>query len=157
MESKIVFFFVFAIFATVNVGCGDKFAENFRDKHIIPYVPVYTKIDMGIGGEGNNWIGQPRYYNVSSEGKSLGYAGHGIIIYTGDNTEYECWDATCTNCQDLTSYFTKKDLEGEIATCPVCSSRFSLRYGTPFNGELVIYPLKQYLITKSTNKLIISY
>ncbi|MEG1948837.1 MAG: hypothetical protein RR137_00520, partial [Odoribacter sp.] len=136
---------------------GDKFTENLRDKHIIPYVSVYMEIDTKLGGESNlETPGRPLYMNVSHpSGKPLGYDGHGIIVIRLNDTEYKCWDATCTNCSDLTSCFIQKDLEGEIAICPVCQANFSLRYGSPFNLTEKVYPLKEYGITKSGNKLII--
>lgn len=157
MKSKIVLFLIVATILGVNVGCGHEFAENMRDKHIIPDVPVYTQIDLAIGGESNNWIGSPRYFSSSSTGTSLGYNGHGIIIYTDNNTDYKCYDATCTNCADLTSFFRQEDLQGGFAQCPVCGLRFLLIYGTPENSPQKIYPLKEYPIVKSGNKLIVSY
>ena len=56
-----------------------------------------------------------------------------------------------------TSHFTKEDLDGELAVCPVCHTQFSLRYGTPFNLTYEIYPLKGYPISKVGNKLIVNY
>lgn len=158
MKSKIVFFFVVTILWITNLSCSEK----LTDKHIIPDVPVYTQIDLAIGGESNNWIKQPKYFSTSSTGKALGYNGHGIIIYTDDNIAYKCYDATCTNCTDLTSYFKQKDLDGLIAKCPVCSTEFLLIYGYTSNSgesssDKKIYPLKEYPIVKSGNKLIVSY
>lgn len=158
MRSKIVFFFMIITFTFINVSCGDKFTDKLRDKHIIPYVPVYTVIDLGIGGEGNNWAFEPKFYTVSSEGKPLGYGGHGIIIYTTDNEDYKCYDATCTNCPDLNSYFTIADYVEDALQCPVCGTRFMLSlYGYPIGNDKDIYSLKEYPITKSGNKLRISY
>ena len=48
MKSKIVFFLLVSITLGINIGCGDKFNEKLRDKHLIPYVPVYTQINLGI-------------------------------------------------------------------------------------------------------------
>lgn len=157
MKSKIVIFFILTIFSGINITCSRKFEENLMDKHIIPDVPVYTQIDLSIGGESNNWIDSPRYLNTSSTGKSLGFNGQGIIIYTNNNTEFKCYDATCTNCKDLTSYMTQTDLHGSFAQCPVCQTKFLLIYGYPENTEQMIYPLKEYPIIKSSNKLIVSY
>lgn len=159
MKSKIVFFSIVLIILTINLGCGKKFSDNLTDKHIIPYVPVYTQIDLGIGGESNLQIsGQPLYQTVSRpNGKPLGYNGHGIIVIRLDDNEYACWDATCTNCQDLTSFFTQRDLINKTAICPVCQTEFSLEIGYAFNQTEKIYPLKSYPITKSGNKLIVSY
>lgn len=142
----------------ILTGCSDKFAAGLSDRHIIPDVPVYTQIDLGIGGESNLQTPfQPLYLTVSRpSGEPLGYGGHGIIVIRFNDTEFACWDATCTNCQDLTSHFEQKDLNGEIAVCPVCHAEFSLRYGSAFNSVTKIYPLKSYSITKSGNKLIIS-
>ena len=159
MKSKIVFFLLVSITLGINIGCGDKFDEKLRDKHLIPYVPVYTQITLGIGGESNLQVpGQPIYLTSSQpDAKSLGYNGQGIVVIRLNDTEYACWDATCTNCQELTSHFTKEDLDGELAVCPVCHTQFSLRYGTPFNLTYEIYPLKGYPISKVGNKLIVNY
>lgn len=156
MKSKIIFFSVLAFHLGINVSCSHKFAENIRDKHIIPDVPVYTQIDLSLGGESTNWIDQPRYFSTSSSGTALGYQGHGIIIYTNNNTEYKCFDATCTNCTDLTSAFGQKDLQGSFVRCPVCGLRFLLLYGYPEDAEKNIYPLKEYPVVKTGNKLIVS-
>lgn len=156
MKSKIVFFSIVAIVLSTNIGCSEKFAENLRDKHIIPNIPVYTQIDLSIGGESDNWANQPKHISLSSDGKTLGYSGHGIIIFTSDNLEYKCYDATCTNCTDLTSFFSQKDLNGWIARCPVCDTEFLLHYGTSTDKEKEIYPLKEYPIMRSGNKLIIN-
>ncbi len=137
MKSKIVFFLLVSITLGINIGCGDKFNEKLRDKHLIP---------------------QPIYLTSSQpDAKSLGYNGQGIVVIRLNDTEYACWDATCTNCQELTSHFTKEDLDGELAVCPVCHTQFSLRYGTPFNLTYEIYPLKGYPISKVGNKLIVNY
>lgn len=156
MQSKIMFFSILVVILSMNISCGDKLGDNLRDKHIVPYVPVYTEIPLNIGGESNNWANQPKYFNASSDGKALGYNGHGIIIFTKDNEEYKCYDATCTRCTDLASGFGQKDLETWIATCPVCGTEFLLDYGTPADSKLEIYPLREYAIQKRGNKLIVS-
>lgn len=61
MKSKIVFFLLVSITLGINIGCGDKFNEKLRDKHLIPYVPVYTQINLGIGGESNLQVSRPAY------------------------------------------------------------------------------------------------
>lgn len=157
MKSKVVIFFIGIVFSVANVGCTHKLGENLVDKHVIPDVPVYTQINLSVGGESNNWIGNPRYFSSSQTGKSLGYNGHGIIIYTNNNTEFKCYDATCTRCPGLTSYMTQQDLQGNFAKCPVCGTRFLLFYGYPEGVEEKTYPLKEYPIVKSGNKLIVSY
>lgn len=153
MKPKIVIIFAFATFLSINVCCSHK----LEDRHIIPDVPVYTQIDLSIGGESDNWIDKPQYYQSSSTGKALGYNGHGIIIYTNNNTTFKCFDATCTNCSDLNSFMTQRDLDGSFARCPVCGTKFLLIYGYPEETEEKIYPLKEYPIVKSGNKLIVSY
>lgn len=156
MQSKVVFFFGILVFVFANVGCGDKFKENLRDKHVIPYVPVYTVIDFSVGGEGSIQPNQLKYYTLSSKGKPLGYNGHGIIIYTGNGTDCKCYDATCTNCTDLTSHFTADDFDGYFVQCPVCGTRFWLLYGMPEGNKHEIYPLKEYSVVRNGNRLIIS-
>lgn len=159
MKSKLLFFFLLCLTLLLNNGCEKKNVEKLEDRHIIPYVPIYTVIDLGVGGESQLEIpGQPLYQNISRPyGMPLGYNENGIIIIRLSDTEYACWDATCTNCQDLHSHFTQDQLDGEIAECPVCNTQFSLRYGTPFNANEKIYPLKSYPIHITTNKLIVSY
>ena len=125
--------------------------------HLIPDVPVHARIPIGAGGESSNWIGSPKYYSSSSTDKSLGYNRHGIIIHTSSNTDYKCYDATCTACLDLTSYFKQDDLKIDIAKCSVCDTKFSLHYGTPINTVIEIYSLKEYPITRTGKMLIISY
>lgn len=139
-------------------GCSDKLAESLADKHIIPDVPLYTQIDLGIGGESHLQTPlQPLYLTLSRpSGEPLGYNGHGIVMIRLNDTEFACWDATCTSCEDLTSHFSQKDLDGETAACPVCHTEFSLRYGSAFNSVTKIYPLKSYSVTKMGNKLIVS-
>lgn len=46
MKSKIIFFSIITISLVINMGCGDKFTENLRDKHIIPYVSAESHWDM---------------------------------------------------------------------------------------------------------------
>lgn len=159
MKSKIVFFLLVTIISGTNTGCNKKFTEKMRDKHIIPYVPVYTQIDLTLGGESSlQTPSQPIYLTVSQpDGEPLGYNGNGIVVMRLNDTEFVCWDATCANCTDLTSHFAKQDLEGELAICPVCQTKFSLRYGTPYNTTETIYPLRDYPVSKSGNKLIIRY
>ena len=159
MKSKIILFSVVTTILLTNLGCGKKFAEKIRDKHIIPYVPIYTQIDLNLGGESNLQTPlQPLYISLSRpEGKPLGYNGNGIIVIRLNDTEYACWDATCTNCTDLTSHFTQQDLDKETATCPVCNTEFLLNYGTPSDRSKKIYPLRGYPVTKVGNKLIVKY
>lgn len=159
MEPKVVIFFVHVFCVLINLGCSGKISEKWADKHIVPYTPVYTQIDLRIGGESQLQVpGQPIYLkNSQPDGTPLGYNGHGIIVIRLNDTEFSCWDATCTSCQDLTSYMTSRDLSGEIATCPVCGKEFSLRYGSALNATEKIYPLKSYPILKQGNRLIVRY
>lgn len=159
MKTKVVIFLGMYFWMLINCRCSEKMSEKWMDKHIIPYTPIYTQIDLRIGGESHLQIpGQPVYLNTSQpDGIPLGYDGHGIIVIRLNDTEFACWDATCTNCSELTSYMTTKDLCGEIAVCPVCGKEFSLRYGVAFNATEEIYPLKSYPILKQGNKLIVSY
>lgn len=158
MKRKIIFLLLLSLVTAGNFSCGDKFSENIRDKHIIPYVAVHTQIKLNVGGEDNNWANNPKYFTTSiPEGKSLGYKGHGIIIFTSDNIEYKCYDATCTNCTDLESHFTQRDLNVDIAVCPVCGTKFSLALGYAFGNTEKIYPLKNYPIVKTANTLIVNY
>lgn len=159
MKSKIIIFSLVILFFTGIIGCGDKMSEAMKDKHIIPYVSVYTNIQWKLGGENElTWKNNPKYFSTSTpDGKALGYKKHGIIIYTEDGAEFHCFDATCTNCPDLESYFTQKDLKGSIAVCPKCGTNFSLLFGQPFGNNTKIYPLKEYPIQKTDKSLIVRY
>lgn len=162
MKSKILFFSVFLFFLAVNSGCGDKFNAKAGDDHIIPYTPVYTEIPLGAGGEDRlSWNGNAKYFEISTPNpKPLGYRGHGIIVYTSDadSDDFSCFDATCTNCSDLESHFTQKDIRGAVAICPVCRTEFALNAGGyAFDNTEKIYPLKSYPVEKRGNRLIISY
>lgn len=161
MKSKLVFFLLLATSFAGIIGCGDKLADQLGEKHIIPYVPINAEINLNVGGDnGLNNVDDPRYFSVLS-GKALGYNGNGIVIIKIGENEYKCWDATCTNCPDLTSHFEQDDLDGIIAVCPQCSMMFSLQYGTPFNQKEnaraeKIYPLKEYTVIVSGKRLIIN-
>lgn len=157
MKSKIVIFLLSAIFLFINMSCGDKYGNKLGGDHIIPYVQVYTEIPFGSGGDDQlSWRDSPRYFVTSTPNPgALGYKGHGIIVYTLDLENFYCYDATCTNCSDLESYITSKDLRGAIAICPVCGMIFNLISGEPHGNEEKIYPLKSYSITKVGKKLIV--
>lgn len=158
MKSKIIYFSLFILSLGEIIGCGDKISDTMRDKHIIPYVPVNTTIQLNLGGlDILSWEKTPKYFSTSTpDAKSLGYKGHGIIIYTENGNEFHCFDATCTNCPDLESYFSQKDLKGNTAVCPKCKTTFSLLFGQPFGNDTKIYPLKEYPTRKSGNNLIVS-
>lgn len=158
MKSKIIYFSLFALSLGGIISCGDKISEAMQDKHIIPYVVVNTTIQLNLGGQDIlSWKNNPKYFSTSTpDAKSLGYKGHGIIIYTENAEEFHCFDATCTNCPDLDSYFLQKDLKGSTAICPKCKTTFSLLWGQPFGNDTKIYPLKEYPTQKSGNKLIVS-
>ncbi len=157
MKSKIVIFLLSAIFLSINMSCGDKYGNKLGGDHIIPYVRIDTKIPFGSGGDDQlSWIDSPRYFVTSTPNPgALGYKGHGIIVYTLDLENFYCHDATCTNCIDLESFMTTKDLSGAMAICPVCGMKFDLTTGNPLGTEKKIYPLKSYSITKVGKKLIV--
>lgn len=159
MKSKIIIFSLFILSFVGILGCGDKVAEKLGEKHIIPYVPVYTRILWNFGGEDElSWLHAPKYFPTSTpDGKPLGYNGHGIIIYTENGNDFYCYDATCTSCTDLTSHFEQKNLKESIAKCPVCGVEFSLILGQPFNAASKIYPLKNYPVVKNGKYLTVSY
>lgn len=163
MKSNVLFFLILSICFLGNIGCGDQWTENMRDKHIIPYVPVSTVIDMNMA----DYLclktsGESVLIKTSNIGKSLGYSNHGIIVINVGSDNYKCWDATCTNCTDLKSSFNTKDIKGNIAVCPTCKSEFLLLYGQLIGGgenanNHKVYPLKEYPISKVGNKLTVNY
>lgn len=157
MKSKITIFLLCTIFLSVNLGCGDKYGNKLGGNHIIPYTYVYTEIPFGAGGDDPlSWKDNARYFSTSTPNpQPLGYKGHGIIVFTVDLEEFHCFDATCTNCSNLDSYFTAKDLKGTTAVCPVCGVEFELFSGQAFGNTEKIYPLKSYAITKVGKKLIV--
>lgn len=158
MQSKIVIFLIGAASFLINVGCGDKYHNKLGGDHIIPYTYVYTEIPFGGGGDDKeSWREQARYFAISAPNPlPLGYAGHGIVVFTSNLEEFQCFDATCTNCANLESYFTQKDLKGNTAICPVCGTEFELYSGQAFGNTEKIYPLKSYGIYKRNNTLIVS-
>lgn len=155
MKSKIVFFSLLLLPFAGIMSCSEK----IKDNHIIPYVRVNTTIRLNLGGENEQmWKNNPKYFSVSTpDATPLGYNGHGIVIFTENATEFHCFDATCTNCPDLDSYFTQKDLKGNTAICPKCGTEFSLLYGQPFGNSSKIYPLKEYPIRRNGDVLTVSY
>lgn len=125
-----------------------------QDKHVIPYVPVETRVDLWMA----DFIdlktpGNAKYIALSSLGKPLGYQQHGIMIFNGGSEGYKCWDATCTDCL---SSETHLEIEGTDAVCPNCGTKFSLLYGQPWESNQEIYPLKGYAVSQNGNTLIIS-
>ena len=106
----------------------------------IPYVPVNINvvvssyIDLNVPG---NYIYFPNY----------GFAG--VILFCVDNINriYYAFDAACTH--DISSdcsLLEEGAIEGVVATCPCCGSKFILfSGGSVFNGP-AIEPLKQYRV-----------
>lgn len=164
MRSKILFFSFLLLFFSGIIGCSDKFTENQRDKHIVPFVPIRTEVPLWMAEFQvlKNPYNAVYIRNSYPGGLLLGYKNHGIIIYSTGDSGYKCWDATCTKCTDLESGFTATDIKGQNVVCPKCGTEFYLLYGMPFNkpGETSgekIYPLKEYPVTISGNTLIINY
>lgn len=157
MKSKIVIFLLSAIFLSINMSCGDKYGNKLGGDHIIPYVQIYTEIPFGTGGDDPlSWQNIARYFATSTPNPTaIGYKGHGIIVFTSDLEDFHCYDATCTNCSDLESFITAKDLKGTTAVCPVCGMEFELFSGQAITNTEKIYPLKSYSITKVGKKLIV--
>lgn len=158
MKSKVIFFLLYTAFFLTNIGCGDKYANKLGGDHIIPYTRVYTEIPLGGGGEDPlSWLSQPRYFSTSAPNPgSLGYKGHGIVVFTTNMEDFHCYDATCTNCSDLESFFTEKDFKGSSVICPICGTEFDLNTGYAFGNTQKIYPLKPYPVIKRGNTLVVS-
>ena len=115
------------------VSCNDEYEGR------IPYVPVNinvvvsSHIDLNVPG---NYI----YFPTD------GFAG--VILFCFDNINhiYYAYDAACTH--DISSdcsLLQKGAIEGVIATCPCCGSKFNLFNGGIMNGP-AIEPLKQYRV-----------
>jgi nitrite reductase/ring-hydroxylating ferredoxin subunit len=74
----------------------------------------------------------------------LGAAGKGILVYNADGISYIAYSALCTNYPKDTSAVI---INGLIAQCPKCKSRFLLSEdGSVLNG-VAKYPLKQYSVS----------
>ena len=156
MHSKILFFFLTTAFLLLNIGCEDKNAGKLGGDHIVPYVPIGNAvITIGGGGEAP-WTSGARLFTHCNAGNSLGYRGHGVVICAVGGDNFTCFDATCTACSSLTSAFSPEDLKGLIATCPICGTEYELYSGQPAKTEQKIYPLRQYSVSKSSNRLIIN-
>ena len=129
---RIAQLFLIAVFIIGPVSC------NKDSNTLIPWVPVSIQISLA------------NHIDLNAPGGYIyfpdqGYAG--IIVYCVDNVsqQYYAFDAACThdvskNC----SLLTKGAIEGNIATCPCCGSKYIL-----FGGGYVLNgpakdPLKQY-------------
>lgn len=153
MKSKLVFFFFLTISFFLIIGCGEKLTDNLRDKHVIPYVPVNTEINLSYADFAHlKNPGSSQYIQRSYPlGKELGYRANGIIVFNTNGDEYKCWDATCTKCMEADTHLNP---EATDAICPTCGIKFSLNYGQPWNSKTEkLYPLKEYPITISGNVL----
>lgn len=157
MLPKIVFFSLLTIAFFGIIGCDEKLADNLKDKHVIPYVPVETEINLDYADFSHlkNPLGAQYISTSYPLGKPLGYQGNGIIVFNVNGNEYKCWDATCTRCLEAGVHL---EIEGSDAVCPTCSTKFSLNYGQPWNNKTEkLYPLKEYPVTIAGKTLRIRY
>lgn len=123
-----------------------------EQEQYVPYVRVNFTVDLNI----NNSLTTPGY---SQKYEYDGYAG--VIVYcsfydfaTPSNSQYYAYDAACSfEMSDSCSVVNENN--GITATCPCCSTSYSLMDGYPISGEAQ-YPLKEYNVTLLNNKLFIS-
>lgn len=151
MQSKIILFLILILFFPGIISCEEAHSNN----HIIPYVSIETEIPLWMPDfQCLTMPSQPVYITESyPKSKPLGYNGNGIVVINTGSGEYKCWDATCTKDPDTG---IPLEIKGAIASCPECSTEFSLLLGIPLKSNSTensdkIYPLKEYPVRKTSN------
>jgi nitrite reductase/ring-hydroxylating ferredoxin subunit len=106
----------------------------------VPYVPVNinvvvsSHIDLNVPG---NYIYFPNH----------GFAGIILMCIDNINHTYYAFDAACTyDISNNCSLLKEGAIEGVIATCPCCGSKFNLFGGGYILNGPAIEPLKPYRV-----------
>jgi nitrite reductase/ring-hydroxylating ferredoxin subunit len=74
---------------------------------------------------------------------AAGYDGNGLIIFNSAN-EYYAYDRTCPHDYEVNKKSVKVTVDGILAICPECGTKYALTSnGTPYSG-VGQYPLKNY-------------
>lgn len=131
---ELVRLFLLVFLFSAPTGCGKD------PKSIVPWVPVSiqvslaTHIDLTVPGG---------YIYFPNEG----YAG--VILYCADNINqvYYAFDASCTHEISKECSLVKEGaIEGSIASCPCCGSKYVLLSGGYVLTGPAKDPLKQYRV-----------
>lgn len=119
---------VLLVFMSVSNSCDTIDSE-------VPDIPFSFTINLNI------------YNDLKIPGNSVYFPGigfGGVIVSCETFDNYYAYDATCTN---EISQNCKLELDGILATCPCCQSKYILYYEAyPTSGPAVA-PLKQYNIS----------
>ncbi len=141
-KSNLQYFFLFLLLNITFCSCS----KDTNVDEIIPYVPVKGTIDLTFYSELNS-VGNARYFDEI--GPSTGYYGHGFIVVRISTSEFDVFDASCTNDRDSDEHL---EIEGILGICPICKSKFNLMgTGQPIEGP-ARYTLKKYRSTYYPNR-----
>ena len=137
---------IFQIFLLFSV-CFVVSCDN-SDNNYIPYVPVNFTVDLNTFNDLTT-TGFSQKYDVP------GFSGVIVFCEFYDvsnpfNSIYHAYDATCTYEISADCSLTN-DGNNVIATCPCCSTKYSLFDGFPIDGSATI-PLKYYQVSLMNNK-----
>lgn len=130
------------LFVILPFGCKDS-------DPIIPWVEVKLSIDLSV----NNGLKVPSY---SMKFNEAGYSGVIVLCWFYDYSAptqsiYYAYDATCPNEISQDCSLVPED-NGIYATCPCCSTKFTLLGGYPVEGTSASN-LKSYNTRLSGEKL----
>ena len=99
---------------------------NTYEGMYVHFVHIYTYLIVDEKGYHFNGQTMPR-----KETDRFGYAG--VVVYIDGNGNYSAYDMACPHCvkQD-----TPVEIDGMLATCPICGEEYDLGtgYATPQKG-----------------------
>ena len=99
---------------------------NTYEGTYVHFVHIYTYLIVDEKGYHFNGQTMPR-----KETDRFGYAG--VVVYIDGNGNYSAYDMACPHCvkQD-----TPVEIDGMLATCPICGEEYDLGtgYATPQKG-----------------------
>jgi nitrite reductase/ring-hydroxylating ferredoxin subunit len=124
-----------------------------NDNDVIP--DVYTDFYINLNDAQFFSLTAPLNYsyvnaNTNNYGaRAGGYDGNGIIIFRAQENEFFAYDRTCPHDYAVNGLSVKVNVEDMIyAVCPECGSKYALpNFGTPLDGYVSQYPLKNYKIS----------
>ncbi|WP_372753841.1 hypothetical protein [Labilibaculum sp.] len=143
-KSNLLIFFLFLLSVFTFYSCTYTSDEDCD----IPYSYVSGTIYLNYYSELNS-VGNAVYFDEI--GTSDGYNGHGYIVIRTSTSEFEVYDASCTNDNDEDD--DHLEIYGTYVECPTCGSKFSiLTGGWPFDDSEATCGLKAYSATYSSSK-----
>jgi len=140
MKSTVNILNIIGLFILLGgVSCGK---ENTRPE--IPVVPVSFVIDPNT----------TEYLEISHIGGWIYLTGgyNGILIYRSSQTDFVAFERACPWDWEQANARVSVEESGITCACPICSSKFIMTDGTPFEGPSQIV-LKQYETTYDGNLL----